>query len=108
LEIAALAGLLVGAASQRLPVVLDGVITLAAALAAAALAPAAVDYWIAGHRPVEPGGRAVLEHLALDPVLDLALRLGEGTGALLALPIVQAAARIMSDMATLDEVLGTG
>jgi nicotinate-nucleotide--dimethylbenzimidazole phosphoribosyltransferase len=106
LEIAALAGLLVGAAARRVPVVLDGVITLAAALAAADLAPASVDYWIAGHRPVEPGGRAALDHLGLRPVLDLGLRLGEGTGALLALPIVQAAARILAEVATLDEVLG--
>ena len=106
LEIAALAGLLVGAASRRVPVVLDGVVTLAAALAAAELAPAAVDYWIAGHRPVEPGGRAVLEHLDLEPVLDLELRLGEGTGALLAVPIIQAAARVLGEVATLDEVLG--
>ena len=106
LEIAFLAGLAVGGAAAGVPVVLDGVVTLAAALAAARLVPDAVGYWIAGHLPVEPGGRAVLAELGLDPVLDLGLRLGEGTGALLALPLVRAAAAIQAEMATLEEALG--
>ena len=108
LEIAFLAGLAVGGAAAGVPVVLDGVITLAAALVAARLVPNAVGYWIAGHLPVEPGGRAVLADLGLEAVLDLELRLGEGTGALLALPLVRAAAAIQAEMATLAEALGAG
>lgn len=104
-EIAFLAGLMVGGAAAGVPVVLDGVITLAAALTAARLVPNAVDYWIAGHRPVEPGGQAVLAELGLDPLLDLGLRLGEGSGALLALPLVGAAAAVQAEMATLQEAL---
>ncbi|MPY91589.1 MAG: nicotinate-nucleotide--dimethylbenzimidazole phosphoribosyltransferase [Acidimicrobiia bacterium] len=106
LEIAALAGVLVGAAAARAPVLLDGVITLAAAVVAARVVPAAAGYWLAAHRPVEPGGVVALEALGLEPVLDLGLRLGEGTGALLAVPLVQAAARLLTEMATLDEVAG--
>ena len=64
-----------------------------------------VDGVVAGHRSTEPGATAVLEHLGLDPLLDLSLRLGEGTGALLAVPLVQAAARVLTEMATLDELL---
>lgn len=108
LEIAALAGVLVGAASARVPVLLDGVITLAAAVAAARAVPPAAGYWIASHRPVEPGGVAALEELGLEPLLDLGLRLGEGTGALLAVPVVQGAARLLAEVATLDEVAGPG
>jgi nicotinate-nucleotide--dimethylbenzimidazole phosphoribosyltransferase len=102
LEIAALAGFVVGGAAARVPVVVDGVIALAGMLVAAALAPGCVDFCIAGHRSTEPGATAVLEHLGLEPLLDLGMRLGEGTGALLALPLVQAAARILREMATLD------
>jgi nicotinate-nucleotide--dimethylbenzimidazole phosphoribosyltransferase len=102
LEIAALAGFIVGAAAARRPVLVDGVIALAGLLAAAGLAPGVVPYAIAGHRSVEPGATAALEHLGLEPVLDLELRLGEGTGACLAVPIVQAAARILGEMATFD------
>lgn len=102
LEHAALTGFLLGAAAHRVPVVLDGVTTGAAALAAAALAPNAKHGWFAGHRSVEPGAAATLAGLDLQPLLDLDLRLGEGSGALLALPTVQSAARILAEMATFD------
>lgn len=102
LEIAALAGFVVGAAGARVPVLLDGVIALAATLAAASMAPDCVGYCVAGHRSTEPGASVALEHLGLTPVLDLEMRLGEGSGACLALPVVQAAARVVSEMATFD------
>ena len=102
LEIAAIAGFIVAGAAARVPVVVDGVIALAGLLAAAALAPASLDYCIAGHRSTEPGATAALEHLGLEPLLDLGMRLGEGTGAVLAVPVVQAAAKILREMATLD------
>jgi nicotinate-nucleotide--dimethylbenzimidazole phosphoribosyltransferase len=85
------------------PVLIDGVIASAALLAAAALCPGVLDYVIAGHRSAEPGSAAVLEHLGLRPLLQLDLRLGEGTGACLALPLVQAAARVLNEMATFDQ-----
>ena len=100
LEHAAIAGFLLGAAAGRVPVVLDGVIACSAALAAQVLAPDAVDHWVAGHRSEEPGATAALALLQLEPLLDLGLRLGEGTGAVLAVPLVQAACRVMSEMAT--------
>ena len=102
LEHAALAGFILGAAALRLPVVLDGVIAGAAALAAVALAPAAVDACVAGHRSAEPGHAYALAHLGLRPLVDLELRLGEGTGAILALPLVQAAVAALTSMATFD------
>ena len=102
LEIAAIAGFIVAGAAARVPVVVDGVIALAGLLVAAALAPASLDYCIAGHRSTEPGATAALEHLGLEPLLDLGMRLGEGTGAVLAVPVVQAAAKILREMATLD------
>jgi nicotinate-nucleotide--dimethylbenzimidazole phosphoribosyltransferase len=102
LEIAALAGFIVGAAAARLPVVIDGVIACAAAIVADRLAPSVRGYLVAGHRSTEPGSAVALAHLGLAPVLDLDLRLGEGTGACLAMPIVQAAARILREMATFD------
>lgn len=101
-EIAALAGFVVGAAASRVPVLVDGVIAAAGLLVAARLCPLAVEYAFAGHRSVEPGSAAVLEDLGMRPLLDLDLRLGEGTGAVLALPLVQAAARILREMATFD------
>jgi nicotinate-nucleotide--dimethylbenzimidazole phosphoribosyltransferase len=85
-------------------VVLDGVNACAAALAAVALCPPAVGYLIAGHRSSEPGAGVALAHLGLDPLLDLGMRLGEGTGALLAVPLVTAAARVLHTVATIDEV----
>lgn len=102
LEHAAIAGFVLGAAARRVPVVLDGVIAGSAALAAHALAPACVDACIAGHRSVEPGHAVALRALGLQPLVDLQLRLGEGTGALLALPLVQAAVRALREMATFD------
>jgi nicotinate-nucleotide--dimethylbenzimidazole phosphoribosyltransferase len=102
LEHAAIAGFVLGAAAGRVPVVLDGVIAGAAALVAAALAPSAVDYCVAGHRSVEPGHDIALSALGLRPLVDLDLRLGEGSGAVLALPLVQAAVRVLRDMATFD------
>jgi nicotinate-nucleotide--dimethylbenzimidazole phosphoribosyltransferase len=102
LEHAALAGYLLGAAALRVPVVLDGVIAGAAALAAVAFCPDAGEYLVAGHRSTEPGASRALAALGLRPVLDLDLRLGEGSGAVLALPVVAAAARVLRDVATFD------
>ncbi|GHJ52021.1 hypothetical protein Nm8I071_13280 [Nonomuraea sp. TT08I-71] len=102
LEHAALAGLILGAAARRVPVLLDGVIAVSAALAAAAFAPDAVGAMVAGHRSAEPGATAALRHLGLDPLIDLGLRLGEGTGALLALPVVMGAVRVLHEVATFD------
>jgi nicotinate-nucleotide--dimethylbenzimidazole phosphoribosyltransferase len=101
-EHAALAGYILGAAALRVPVILDGVIAGAAALVAAALAPHAIASCFAGHRSTEPGHAITLDHLGLRPLVDLGLRLGEGTGALLALPLVQSAARALRDVATFD------
>ncbi|MFB9246684.1 nicotinate-nucleotide--dimethylbenzimidazole phosphoribosyltransferase [Sphaerisporangium melleum] len=102
LEHAALAGFILGAAAARVPVILDGVIAGSAALAACALSPAAVEYCVAGHRSAEPGHALALDHLGLRALVDLELRLGEGTGALLAYPLVGAAVRVMHEVATFD------
>jgi nicotinate-nucleotide--dimethylbenzimidazole phosphoribosyltransferase len=101
-EHAALAGFILGAAALRIPVILDGVIAGAAALAAVALAPDATAACFAGHRSAEPGHAVTLSYLGLRPLVDLGLRLGEGTGAVLALPLVQSAARALRDVATFD------
>ncbi len=101
-EQAALAGFILGAAAHRVPVIVDGVIAAAAALAAAALAPDAVAAMVAGHRSAEPGAAVALAHLGLTPLLDLGLRLGEGTGAVLALPVVAGAVRVLHEVATFD------
>jgi nicotinate-nucleotide--dimethylbenzimidazole phosphoribosyltransferase len=102
LEHAAMVGLLLGGAALRTPVVLDGVSAGAAALVARAIAPEVLAACIAGHRSAEPGHMAALTTLGLRPLVDLDLRLGEGTGALLALPLVQSAARVMHEVATFD------
>ncbi|MFJ9619399.1 nicotinate-nucleotide--dimethylbenzimidazole phosphoribosyltransferase [Streptomyces noursei] len=102
LEHAAMIGLILGGASLRTPVILDGVSAGAAALVARAIAPEALAACIAGHRSAEPGHVAALNKLGLRPLVDLDLRLGEGTGALLALPVVQSAARAMHEVATFD------
>ena len=102
LEIAALAGFIVAGAAAGVPVVIDGVISVAAALIAVALARDVRGYLVAGHRSSEPGASIGLAHLGLVPLLDLDLRLGEGTGAVLAVPLVQASARVLVDMATFD------
>src|SRR5512135_1786293 len=103
LEIAGLAGVIIGGAAQRLPVVIDGFISGAAALIAAALVPDVKPYLIAAHQSVEVGHRAMLEHLGLRPLLNLNLRLGEGTGAALAFHLIEAAVRIINEMATFAE-----
>jgi nicotinate-nucleotide--dimethylbenzimidazole phosphoribosyltransferase len=103
LEHAAIAGLILGAAAQRVPVILDGVSTVAAALAARAICPLAVGYAIAGHRSTEPAATIALDALGLEPLLARRMRLGEGTGALLAVPIVRASAAALSAMATFEE-----
>jgi nicotinate-nucleotide--dimethylbenzimidazole phosphoribosyltransferase len=103
LEIAGLAGVMLAAASRRIPVVVDGFISTAAAMIAVALAPGARDYLISAHQSVEIGHRAMLKHLHLTPLLDLNLRLGEGTGAALAFHLIEASTRILSEMATFGE-----
>ena len=107
LEIAAMAGFYATAATAGVTVVLDGFVSGAAALIAGRLAPGSVNRMIAGHCSAEPGHRHVLAHLGLDPVLDWQMRLGEGTGALLAMPMLDAAAAVLRQMATLEE-LGVG
>jgi nicotinate-nucleotide--dimethylbenzimidazole phosphoribosyltransferase len=102
LEIAFLTGVMLGAASRRVPVLLDGFVTGAAALVAAGLAPDVAGSLIAATRSPEPGHPLVLERLGLVPLLDLELRLGEGSGAALALPLVRAAVAILTDMATFE------
>jgi nicotinate-nucleotide--dimethylbenzimidazole phosphoribosyltransferase len=102
LEHAAIAGFILGAAANRVPVILDGVIAGAAALVAAALAPAALETCVAGHRSAEPGHTVALAALELTPLVDLELRLGEGTGAVLALPLVGAAVAALREMSTFD------
>jgi len=103
LEIAGLVGAILAAASASVPVVLDGFITGSAALVAAAIAPNLPSRLIAAHRSVEPGHAIVLDRLGLRPILELDLRLGEGSGAALAIPIIRAAARICGEMATFEE-----
>ena len=102
LEHAALAGFMLGGAARRVPVVLDGVVACSAALAAAALAPDVTGCLVAGHLSTEPGAARALGQLGLRPLLDLGMRLGEGSGAVLALPVLQAAARVLRDVATFD------
>ena len=102
-EIAGLAGVVIGAAAAGVPVISDGYIVGAATLAALRLAPAAAPYVFASHRSVEPGHTIVLEALGLEPVLELDMRLGEGTGAALALSLMDAACAMMSGMATFAE-----
>jgi nicotinate-nucleotide--dimethylbenzimidazole phosphoribosyltransferase len=102
-EIGGLVGVILGAAAHRCPVLLDGLIATAAALLAVRLVPAVRDYLIAGHRSVEPGHTVALRALDLAPVLELDMRLGEGTGGVLALTIVEAACRLLDEMATFAE-----
>ena len=104
LEHAAIVGVILTGAVYGVPVVLDGLVSASSALVARALAPHSVGYVIAGHRSVEPGAGISLLSLELDPLLDLDMRLGEGTGGLLAVPLVRAAARILGEMATLEDL----
>jgi len=99
-DIAAMAGFLAQAAVRRTPVILDGVVVGAAAMLAEELAPEARRWWVAGHRSVEPAHVLALDHLELEPILDLEMRLGEGSGAVAALPLVQMAVRVLAEMAT--------
>ncbi|MFY9268959.1 MAG: nicotinate-nucleotide--dimethylbenzimidazole phosphoribosyltransferase [Candidatus Manganitrophaceae bacterium] len=103
LEIAGLVGLILGGARRRIPVVLDGFIAGAAALVAVSLKPPVRDYLLASHRSAEPGHGSALAWLQLIPVLDLNLRLGEGTGAVLGMGLVEAGVKILSEMATFEE-----
>jgi nicotinate-nucleotide--dimethylbenzimidazole phosphoribosyltransferase len=100
LEIAAMVGLVLGAARYQIAVITDGFISTAAAALAYALEPRVREYLFAGHRSEEPGHRFLLEYFGLDPILTLDMRLGEGTGAVLAMPIIESALRLYSDMAT--------
>lgn len=102
-EIAALVGVILGCASRRVPVIADGFVSGAAALVAAKMAPQSLPYIVPGHCSAEPGHRIVLEALGMRPLLDLEMRLGEGTGALLALHLVDAAAATLNEMATFAE-----
>jgi nicotinate-nucleotide--dimethylbenzimidazole phosphoribosyltransferase len=101
-DIAAMTAYLARASERGVPVILDGVVSGAAALVAEAMTSGARGWWIAGHRSTEPAARRALEHLALEPLVDLSMRLGEGTGALLALPHLDAAAITLAEMATFD------
>jgi nicotinate-nucleotide--dimethylbenzimidazole phosphoribosyltransferase len=103
LEIAGIAGLILGSAAARRPLLLDGFIATAGALVATAMAPATADYLIAAHRSVEPGHQTVLEFLGLKPLLNLNLRLGEGTGAALGMLLLEASVKIYREMATFAE-----
>ena len=102
-EIAGLAGVMIAAASQRVPVIVDGFISTAAAMIAVAIAPRVREYLISAHQSVEIGHQAMLRHLNLNPLLDLNLRLGEGTGAALAFHLVEASTRLLREMATFNE-----
>lgn len=102
-DLAAMAGFVAQAAVRRTPVVLDGVVVTAAALVGERLAPGAKDWWVAGHLSVEPAHTLALRHLDLAPLLELEMRLGEGSGAVAALPLVLMAARVLAEMATFDD-----
>lgn len=102
-EIGGLAGVMLGAAARRVPVVVDGFISGAAALLACALVPATQPYLIAAHRSVERGHQAVFAQLDLEPLIDLGMRLGEGTGAALGISLCQAACKVLDEMATFGE-----
>jgi nicotinate-nucleotide--dimethylbenzimidazole phosphoribosyltransferase len=103
-DLAATAGFLVQAAVRRTPVLLDGIVSTAVALLAARIAPACVDWFLASHLSTEPAAQAALERLGLRPLLDLGLRLGEGSGALVALPLVRAAGALLAEMSTFEEL----
>ncbi len=103
-EIAAMSGFMLGAASRRVPVVVDGFIAAAAACAATALHAGVRNYLIGSHVSVEPGHRLLLEHIGVEPYFDFGLRLGEGTGAALFFPIIDAAVRVLDEMATLADI----
>ncbi|XVV05555.1 nicotinate-nucleotide--dimethylbenzimidazole phosphoribosyltransferase [Actinosynnema sp. CA-248983] len=101
-DIAAMAGFLAQAAVRKTPVILDGVVVGAAAIVAEELAPGAREWWVAGHKSVEPAHAIALNHLSLEPLLDFEMRLGEGSGAVAALPLVAMAAKVLAEMATFE------
>ncbi|HIH01448.1 TPA: nicotinate-nucleotide--dimethylbenzimidazole phosphoribosyltransferase [Thermoplasmata archaeon] len=101
-EIGGIAGAVLGAASAGVPVFIDGFVSSSAALLATAMEPKCGDYIVASHLSVEPGHNAVLEHMELEPLLDLDMRLGEGTGAVLAFMLADCACRVLNEMATFD------
>ena len=105
LEIAMMAGAVIGTASARRPVIVDGFISSAAALVATKLCPAARDYCVFAHRSAERGHNLLLDAMDARPLLDLGMRLGEGTGAVLTVPLLRAAARLLTDVADLRDVL---
>ena len=107
-EIAGIAGLCLGAAARRIPVLIDGFISTAGALIAFEIEPKVRDYMISAHQSVEAGHKCMLERMGLRPILDLDLRLGEGTGAAVAMNIVEASLRMYNDMATFAEASVTG
>ena len=107
-DLAAMAGFCAQAAVRRTPLLLDGVVVTAAALIADRLAPGARQWWQAGHLSTEPAHAIALSHLELEPIIDLRMRLGEGTGALVALPILRAAVATLASMATFDEASVSG
>ena len=106
-DIAAMTGFLRRAAERGVPALLDGVVSGVAAVLAERLAPGAAAWWCAGHRSTEPAHRLSLEALGLEPVVDLGMRLGEATGALVALPVLRVAPTLLTEMSTLAEILGT-
>ena len=101
-EIGGLAGIMIAGASHRIPVVIDGFISGAAALVADKISPLAKQYWIAAHCSTEPGHKIMLEYLNLRPLLNLNMRLGEGTGSALAMNLIDASLKILNEMATFD------
>jgi nicotinate-nucleotide--dimethylbenzimidazole phosphoribosyltransferase len=105
-ELVALAAAIVEARARAMPVVLDGYVTAAAALPLACANPDALAHCVAGHRSAEPGHRRVLDRLGLEPLLDLGMRLGEGSGAMAAVPLLALACRLVTDVPTFDEWLG--
>ena len=103
-EIGGIAGIALAGAYYRKPVVVDGFISTAGALIAKTLCPAVTDYLFAGHRSEEPGHRIMLQHLGLEPILDLGMRLGEGTGGAMAMSVLQAAVRVFNEVMTFAQV----
>lgn len=102
-DLAAMAGFLAQAAVRRTPVIVDGLVVTASALVAEEMAPGAREWWVAGHRSTEPAHTIALRHLGLDPILGLNMRLGEGSGAVVALPVLQGAVATLAHMATFDQ-----
>ncbi len=102
-DLAAMAGFLAQAAVRRTPVIVDGLVVTASALVAEEMVPGAREWWVAGHRSTEPAHTLALRHLGLDPILGLNMRLGEGSGAVAALPVLQGAVATLAHMATFDQ-----